>query len=254
MKLLLPLLSCKLLFSGCDKDSEEIDWSPTLKIISVDGGSADVFLTYDNNNLAASIFSNYFHPNEQAKEFFITYYPSGKIKQLHTTDGYKILTEYENEKLIRAFHYQDDVEQGYMDYLQMAANELRTTYYEKVDQDKIPQYSIAFYSDNKGNIHEALRMEKTNVPNQLLRSENSLFLYDENHNPLYEHRDLLLLFNIVASPNNVLQEDRFDKLLQLIDRTKYSYQYNDYKFPISGTRTLTGPAPLSSPIQFVYKP
>ena len=89
----------------------------------------------------------------------------------------------------------------------------------------------------------------------MVRAGSVNMQYDNKVNPLYKHKDLLLMLWQPASKNNVTAEDHLDADLNLEDKYVYTYDYFSNGLPKSAEvkKGLPGQPSATINIDYIYK-
>jgi hypothetical protein len=144
---------------------------------------------------------------------------------------------------------------GYTNYQFQNGLLKRATLYYAYEDDFIPVMEFNFTHNAAGNVSEMTTMTAGEEPGQMVLTNKVTYQYDEKSNPLYQQRDLMAIFWLSASKNNVTVEDHFDGNLQPEDKFVYNYQYNSNDLPKSGvvTQGLPGQTQVSENLSFTYQ-
>lgn len=182
-------------------------------------------------------------------------YDAGKKIASLDAGAEKIIPVYENNLLKRADIFQDGVRVGYTNYLFENSSLKRATIYFGEDNDFQPFLEFNFTYNAAGNITENVAMLASGEPGHMERSGHITYQYDQQSNPLYAQRDLLVLFWQGASKNNIKVEDHFDGDLQPEDKFVYDYEYNNSGLPKSAVvkQGLPGQPPVTNNVSFIYQ-
>ena len=129
----------------------------------------------------------------------------------------------------------------------------RVIIYAGSQPDYEPFLGFDFEYNAEGNVSRTIAFVRNNIPGQLKRSGHVDFTYDNQHNPLFEHRQLLSLFWESVSSNNILQENHFDALLNQSDRFAYNYTYKNNGLPERATITIGLPGQPASTGTLTYR-
>ena len=164
-------------------------------------------------------------------DYSVTYNASKKIESLVSTTGDKIVPVYENEILKRADLFTGPERTGYTNYSYENGLLKRATIYFGSGTNYEPFLEYNFSYNAAGNLSENVVMMTDGVPGHMVRAGHVTFQYDQKTNPLHTHRDLLNLFWLSSSKNNITREDHFDSNLQLEDQYVYTYTYKANGLP-----------------------
>jgi hypothetical protein len=186
--------------------------------------------------------------------YAVTYGAGKKITSLETP-GEKIVPVYENNIMTRADILQDNERVGYTAYQYENGAIKRATIYFGEENDFNPFLEFIFTHNAAGNITETVAMMTTGEPGQMVRSGHMTYQYDQKTNPLYAHRELLSLFWLAPSKNNITVENEFDGDLQPSDKLVYNYTYNEKGLPKTAviTQGLPGQPTTTVNLNITYQ-
>jgi len=186
--------------------------------------------------------------------YTVTYAAGNKIASLETP-GEKIVPVYENNLMTRADIFQDNERIGYTTYLYDNGAIKRATIYFGEGNDFNPFLDFIFTYNAAGNVTETVVLGANGEPGHMERSGHITYQYDQKINPLYAQRELLSLFWLAPSKNNITVENEFDADLQPEDKSVYNYTYNTNGLPKSAivTQGLPGQPPTTSNLDFTYQ-
>lgn len=79
------------------------------------------------------------------------------------------------------------------------------------------------------------------------------YVYETN--PLYVQKELLSLFWLAPSKNNITVENEFDATQQMEDKSVYAYTYYQNGLPKDAvvTQGLPGQPPTTSELKYIYQ-
>lgn len=185
--------------------------------------------------------------------YTVTYTAGKKIATLETP-GEKIVPVYENNIMTRADVFEANERIGYTTYHYENGGIKRATIYFGQDTDFNPFLEFNFAYNAAGNVAETIVFIADGEPGHMERSGHITYQYDQKTNPLYAHKELLALFWIAPSKNNITIENEFDATQQPEDKYVYNYTYLPNGFPKSAvvTQGLPGQPATISDIQYVY--
>jgi len=185
--------------------------------------------------------------------YTVTYTTGKKIASLETP-GEKIVPVYENNVITRADVFESNERVGYTTYQYENGGLKRATIYFGQDTEFYPFLEFNFAYNPAGNVAETIALIADGEPGHLGRSGHITYQYDQKTNPLYAHKELLALFWIAPSKNNIIVENAFDADQQPEDKSVYNYTYHPNGLPKSAvvTQGLPGQPATISDIQFVY--
>ncbi|MEP7372169.1 MAG: hypothetical protein ABI675_02195 [Chitinophagaceae bacterium] len=187
-------------------------------------------------------------------DYTVTYAAGKKIASLETP-GEKIVPVYENNLVTRADIFQDNERVGYTTYLYENNALKRATIYFGQENDFNPFLDFNFTYNAAGNVTETVALMANGEPGHLERSGHTTYQYDQKTNPLYAQKDLLALFWLAPSKNNITVQNEFDAAQQPEDKFVYNYTYNANGLPKSAvvTQGLPGQPNTTSNVTFTYK-
>ena len=188
-------------------------------------------------------------------DFTITYNANKKITEVNSSAGEKIVPVYENNALVRADIFMAGQRTGYTNYQFEGGNIKRATIYIGADNDFVPILEFQYDYNAAGNVEEGLIMVGTDNPGEMARAGHVELSYDNKTNPLYEHRDFLVLLWQGMSKNNAVEEKIYDSNLQLEDRYVYEYTYKSNGFPEKANvkQGLPGEPVETSIVGYIYQ-
>jgi hypothetical protein len=188
-------------------------------------------------------------------DFTISYFDDKKIASMLSSKGEKIVPVYEDNKMIRADRLQGNERTGYTSYYYKNGNlDFVNIYFGGgVSYELI--FGFTFKYDNKGNLLENVAFLATGEPGRMDRAGHIAYSHDAKTNPLYAHKDLLSLFWLAVSKNNITEENHFDENLRPEDRFTYAYNYKSNGLPEQATvkQGLPGRPVTTSQVDFIYK-
>ena len=231
-RLLMALALSTTLFA-CKKEKDEKPVDNKTKLVKITGDGEQFELTYNSAGKPTQITTSLLSDDDEAINYSIQYAEDGKIQELTGENGMTVTPVYDNEQLLRTHFYLGDQHVSYVSYRFTGTRLDGATLYQVEDQNSIPMLDYSFEYDAAGNISKSVLMGPTDNPNQLTRYGHVEYQYDNKKNPLYEHRDLLLMMLQTVSKNNPTQEMHYDDSQTLEQRYRYSYTYKTNDFPAS---------------------
>jgi hypothetical protein len=186
--------------------------------------------------------------------YAVTYAAGKKIATLETP-GEKIVPVYENNLVTRADIFQDNERVGYTAYQYENGAIKRATIYFGEDNNFNPFLEFNFTYNAAGNVTETVAMITTGEPGHMERSGHTTYQYDQKTNPLYARKDLLALFWLAPSKNNITVENEFGADQQPEDKSVYNYTYNEKGLPKSAvvTQGLPGQPTTTVNLNYTYQ-
>lgn len=218
--------------TSCEKEKTTdppVDSKTTLTKI-VDGEDF-IQLGYNTDGTVSSITTTLLSDDEGAVNYSVQYSPDKKIKELNGEDGMRITPVYDGGVLIRTHFHKNGVPIAYAAYQVINGVPKEIALYGRDENDFSPALSYTLSYNAKGNVQESVLMIPGETPGQIERVGHIAYEFDDKENPLYKHKDLMLLFMQSVSRNNVLKEEYFDKDLTLEDRHRYTYTYKNNGLP-----------------------
>lgn len=218
--------------TSCKKEKTTdppVDSKATLtKIVN---GEDFIQLGYNPGGTVSSITTTLLSDDEEAVTYSVQYSEDKKIKELNGEDGMRITPVYDEGVLIRTHFHKNGVHIAYAAYQVNGGIAKEVTLYGRDENDFSPALSYRLEYNAKGNVRESVLMIPGEIPGQLVREGHIAYEFDEKENPLYQHKELMLLFMQAVSRNNVLKEEYFDKNFTVEDRYRYAYTYKTNGLP-----------------------
>lgn len=256
-------VSALLLFTGlltgavsCKKDKDENNTPPPVnseKIKEFKNGEEFIRFEYaaagDVNKV---IIKNDVNTGGTTLTYNVTY-AGNKIAALETP-GEKIVPVYENNVMTRADIFQNNERVGYTAYYYENTLLKKAIIYFGEGNEFNALLEFNFSYNAAGNVTENVALMANGEPGQLVRAGHITYQYDQKINPLYTQKNLMALFWLVPSKNNITVENHFDANLQPEDKFVYNYTYNANGLPKSAvvTQGLPGQPPATSNVQYIY--
>lgn len=245
-------------FSSCKKDKDDVPGpNPPAEQRIKQFTDGDEFVRFDYNAAGAvsTVTINSDVNTGGVPTAYAVSYAGNQISSLQNAAGEKIIPIYEDGKLKRADMLIADERIGFTNYY-YENNKLKgATIYFGSDDDFNPFLGFEFVYDAAANLTQTATFIANGTPGLLVRSGHVNYQYDQKSNPLYAHRDLLLLFWQSVSSHNVTVEDHFDADQQPEDKYTYNYTYNAKGLPTAAvvTQGLPGNPAVTSEVQFSYQ-
>ncbi len=246
--LLLAISSCKK-----EKDNKPDTPDTSIRVAEVKNEDRQVNFFYDGTGHVNKVqVKSDLNLSDDVMEFHISY-QNNRIAKLSATNGDELIPVYEDGKMIRADYYIANTRVAYTVYHYENEKLKRVIIYLGSQPDYEPYLGFDFEYDATGNTSRSIAFVRTTIPGQLKRSGHVDFTYDNQINPLFEHRQLLSLFWETVSSNNILQENHFDATLALSDRFAYNYTYKSNGLPERATITIGLPGQPTSTSMLSYR-
>lgn len=259
MKALKPIFLFALAmasFASCKKDcpGPGDPQIPGTELVQFTNGDEYVTFNYGNDNSIKTVtIKNEIMTNDEETTYDVEY-AGGKITSL-TSPAHKITAVYENGSLKRADIFENEERVSFTNY-DYENNRLKmVTLYYNNDGTFHPVFGYVLNYGSPENPSEVIAMIAGNQPSLLVRAGSVNMQYDNKVNPLYKHKDLLLMLWQVASKNNVTAEDHFDAELNLEDKYAYTYDYFSNGLPKKAEvkKGLPGQPSETINIDYIYK-
>ncbi|HMO61527.1 MAG TPA: hypothetical protein PKC39_15785 [Ferruginibacter sp.] len=217
---------------SCKKESvAPLPVDDTELLVTLTGSDGAIQIKYGTDSLPVEITTSLLSDDDAPVKYTIRYRPDKKILDLNGNDGMVITPVYDAGIPLGTNYYKNNIHEAAVSYnLENGLYKL-VTLYRRMDEGFFPALSFHFEHDATGNITQTVIMGEQGTPNYLVRQGHINFLYDQKKNPLYAHKDLLMLFLQAVSKNNITREDHFNKQLVLEDRYAYTYTYKSNDFP-----------------------
>jgi hypothetical protein len=254
-----------LLFAGllsgtasCKKDKNENSTPPPAQAERIkEFKTGDEFVRFDYSaagDVEKVIIKTDANTGGATLTYAVTYGAGKKIAALETP-GEKIVPVYENNSMTRADIFQDNQRVGYTAYQYENGAIKRATIYFGEENDFNPFLEFIFTHNGAGNVTETVAMMTNGEPGQMVRSGHTTYQYDQKTNPLYAHRELLSLFWLAPSKNNITVENEFDADQQPDDKSVYNYTYNEKGLPKTAvvTQGLPGQPTTTVNLNYTYQ-
>lgn len=244
--------------ASCKKDSNNPGpgdpQTPETELIQFTNGDEYVKFNYGtDNNISTVILKNEIMTDDEETTYNVEY-ANGKIASL-TSPMHKLVPVYENGALKRTDMFENDEKVSFTSY-DYENNKLKNvTLYYNNDGTYHPMFGYVLNYANSENPSEVIAMMAGNQPNLLVRAGSVNMQFDSRVNPLYKHKDLLLMLWQVSSKNNVTAEDHFDEALTLEDKYVYTYDYFNNGLPKSAKvkKGLPGQPSETININYIYE-
>lgn len=236
------LLFPALLFtaSSCKKEKDKNSDTPnsTIRVAEVKNEDHQVNFFYDGTGRVNKVqVKSDLNLSDDIMEFQVSY-QNNQITKLSAVNGDELIPVYKDGKMVRADYYIENARIGYTVYQYENDQLNRVTIYLGTQPDYEPYLGFDFEYNATGHVSRSISFVRTAIPGQLKRSGHVDFTYDNQVNPLFEHRQLLSLFWETVSANNILQENHFDAILAPSDRFVYNYTYKSNGLPEKAAITI----------------
>lgn len=246
--LLLTAFSCKK-----EKDSKPDTPGNTIRLAEVKNDDRQVNFFYDGTGRVNKVIvKSDLNLSDETMEFQVSY-QGNQLAKLSATNGDELVPVYENGNIVRADYYMADTRVAYTTYHYEANQLKRVIIYVGSQPDYEPFLGFDFEYNTTGSVSRTVAFVRNNIPGQLKRSGHVDFTYDDQTNPLFQHRRLLSLFWESVSSHNILQENHFDAQLNQSDRFAYNYTYNSNGLPERATITMGLPGQPTSTSNLIYR-
>ncbi|MFT3675610.1 MAG: hypothetical protein QM781_06900 [Chitinophagaceae bacterium] len=246
--LLLTATSCKK-----EKDNKPDTPGNTARVAEVKNEDSQVNFFYDGaGRVNKVVVKSDLNLGDETMEFQVSY-QQNHISKLSAINGDELIPVYEDGKMVRADYYMSNARVAYTTYQYENDQLKRAIIYLGNQPDYEPYLGFDFEYNAAGNVSRSIAFVRAAIPGQLKRSGHVDFTYDDQTNPLFEHRQLLSLFWETVSSNNILQENHFDAALALSDRFAYNYTYKSNGLPEKATITIGLPGQPSSTSMLSYR-
>jgi hypothetical protein len=187
-----------------------------------------------------------------ATEVFNVLYAGNKITSLES-NSQKFVPVYENNVITKADIFQDNEKVGYTTY-QYENGSLKKATIHAGEANQFIAVLEFIFTYASGNITEMQTMMLDGESGQMVHAGHITYQYDQKSNPLFAQKDLLVLFWLSPSKNNVAVENHFDANQQPEDKFVYNYTYNNNGLPKSAvvTQGLPGQPTTTENVEYIY--
>lgn len=223
------------LATGCKKDSEDKPVTAKGTLLTELKNNTDfIRFNYNADSSVKSAVTNALIDSGVTTTYNVIYGADKKIERLESANGKKLVAEYEAGILQRVDHFIDDERVGSASYAYENGLLRHISYYSVVSPTEMePVFGLHYEYTTEKLLKESILMGLSETPNLLRRKGHIAYEYDSNINPLYKNKDLFLFFFQPVSQYNVTYEGHYDADLQLEDKMRYTYQYNNKQLPVS---------------------
>lgn len=248
---LLSLASCK---KELDSPGPGEPQTPVTELVQYTNGDEYVKFNYAAGNSISGIILKTELMTGNEEESYEVAYADGKIASL-TSDDHRIVAVYEGGALKRADMFEEEERVSYTNYDYYNGKLRDITLYSSYDGAFSPVFSYRLEYDGDENPSELIALIAGDRPNLLVRAGSINMQYDEKVNPLYKHKDLLLLLWKPVTKNNITAEDHFDAELKPEDKYMYTYNYFNNGLPKSAEvkKGLPGQPSETFGINYLYQ-
>ena len=252
---LVLLAGLMLTAASCKKDKDNTPDSPgdNIRVAEVKNDDRQVNFFYDGSGRVSKVVvKSDLNLGDETMEFLVSY-QQNQIAKLSAGNGDELIPVYQDGKMICADYYMSNARVAYTTYQYENDQLKRTIIYLGNQPDYEPYLGFDFEYNAAGNISRTIAFVRNAIPGQLSRSGHVDFTYDDQVNPLFEHKQLLALFWETVSSNNILQENHFDPTLTLSDQFAYNYTYKNNGLPEKATVTIGLPGRPTTTSIFTYR-
>lgn len=223
------------LMIGCKKDDRPApsDASQPGLLREVKNNDEFIRFEYNSDGTVKTTITNALLDSGVTTSYQVFYHDNKTINRLETTNGKKLVAEYESGLLHRVHHYVNDERIGVASYHYENGLLKSIFYHQPISSTEMhPVFNLVYTYDEKNRMKESILLGLSETPGLLRRKGHITYEYDEKQNPLYKNKDLFLFFIQPVSSNNVINEGHYDAQLVLEERVQYSYQYNQFERPV----------------------
>ena len=254
------LMATILLFASCKKDKHSDPAPvppPPVNLALQEYKDGEDFMRFEYNtdgSLKKATVKNDINTSGDIVDFNIGY-NGGKISEVTSSSGEKIVPVYENNVLKRADYFVAGQRTGYTNYHFENGFIKRATIYAGEGNEYNPILDFIYTYNGDGNVTEGIIMVGTDIPGNMVRAGHAEMQYDQKTNPLYAHKDFLVFLWQGPSKNNAVVENIYDGQLTLQDRYQYQYTYKSNGLPEKANVKigLPGEPVTTSTVGFTYK-
>ncbi|HTN06313.1 hypothetical protein [Agriterribacter sp.] len=255
------LMAATLLLASCKKDKHPDPAPlppPPAKLTLQEYKDGEDFMRFEyntNGSLKKATVKNDINTSGDIIDFTLTYGAGSLISEVNSSSGEKIVPVYENNVLKRADYFVAGQRTGFTNYQFENGNIKRATIYAGEENAYNPLLEFIYTYNGNGNVTEGVIMVATNTPGYMVRAGHAEMQYDQKINPLYAHKDFLVLLWQGPSKNNVTIENIFDAQLAPEDKYQYEYTYKTGGLPEKADVKigLPGNPVTTSTVGFTYK-
>lgn len=253
--LLLLLLA---LFTGCQKETnEQLPVPAAARLEKITKGDELLQFSYNSDgSLKEALLNDALAAGGDRVTFRISYAAAGKIREVLTDDGRKIIPVYEDNKIIEALVQTltgQPVARSEYTYL----NGMLKSAALNVESGglPVPWLKYIFTYDGRGNVLKTQLLVNDLLSNQLVPAGQVHYEYDNRANPLEPVKDFLLLIWQAVSPNNIKKETEFGPQNTVDETREYTYTYNSRNLPQNAqvTKTVPGQPAENLTMTFTYR-
>jgi hypothetical protein len=253
------LMAAILLFASCkkDKNPDPALPPPPVNLTLQEYRDGEDFMRFEYNtdgSLKKATVKNDINTSGDIVDFSISY-NAGKISEVNSSSGEKIVPVYENNILKRADYFVAGQRTGYTNYQFENGAVKRATIYAGEGNEYNPILEFIYQYNGNGNVTEGTIMAGTDTPGHMVRAGHAEMQYDQKTNPLYVHKDFLVFLWQGISKNNAVVENIYDAQLTLEGRYQYEYTYKSNGLPEKASVQigLPGEPGTTSTVGFTYK-
>lgn len=260
------LLTTALFLFSCNKNNDHPNPGPApaaKKIWKIKINQTDSALfAYTTTGLLHKVISTDNGNGSNTSSFTFQYDATNRITEISSAEGVKHKFVYENNRLRLTENFQglNKVSENVFEY---AGDKIITnTLFSRFDSTNgmsvyRPTFKVTYSYDNNGDVAKVIEYQKqVNGPLFYKLSERVIQQYDNAKNPLavLNYLTLLTLYEIQGN-KNILKQKLYDALGNEEESTVNTFQYDDAKYPISGTSTVTpgGGSPITASLIYYYK-
>lgn len=244
--------------TGCQKEpTEQIPAPASPKLEKITEGDEMILFTYNTDgSLKEAQLKDPLASGDDPVTYRIAYSTPGKIREVITDDGRKIVPVYEGNLITEASIRNAldrpvaGTEYTYLNGMLKSA----TLSFENGTQP-VPWLKYIFNYDAGGNVRQTQLLVNDFLTNQLVPAGQVQYEYDNRLNPLLPLKDFLLLTWQTVSPNNIKKEIHVGPLNSIDETGEYTYTYTTRNLPQRAEvrKTVTGQPTENQKREFTYR-
>lgn len=246
--------------TGCQKDTNEqlpVPAPAASRLERLTLGDDLLQLSYNTDgSLKEAIVKNEMASGGDLVTFRISYTAPGKIKEVTTDDGRRIIPEYDGNQVIQATvrNLANQVV-ARTEYTYLNGFLKSATLHFSNGTMTVPMLRYLFTYTAGGNVQKTQLLVNDLINNQLVPAGEIRYEYDDRANPLLPVKDFLLLIWQAVSPNNIKREVQVGEQNTIDETRVYEYSYNARNQPQSAkvTKAITGMPVENLAMVFSYR-